>query len=291
MKIELDHFVLPTDRPVAIQLSGGRTSGMLLKHIIDANPKWNPEWHILFQNTGREMTETLDFVQDMSNHWGAAVTWLEYTTDNDDLFQIVGHNSASRNGKPFDQLIDKRQMLPNVMMRFCTEELKIRTAKRYLMSCGYEAWYTIIGFRADEPKRVFNIGNRKRERETPLTPLYYAGVTRRMVSQWWKKQPFNLKLPDNNGKTPLGNCDGCFLKSEKNLASLCRMHPERAEWWAKQETKIKKAGTTDTADTFHKDTAWADLLRFVKEQPDFIHDLPDDESPLCVTSYGSCTEY
>lgn len=290
MNIDLSHFILPKS-PVALQLSGGRTSGKMLRHTLDANPVWHPDWHILFQNTGREMPETLDYVQAMSNNWGCKITWLEYTTDNEAFFQVVGHNSANRDGKPFAQLIEKRRMLPNVMMRFCTEEMKIRTAKRYLLSLGYTAWHTVIGFRADEPKRVFNLNNRKRERETPLTPLYHAGVTKRMVYQWWKEQTFNLKLPDNNGKTPLGNCDGCFLKSEKTLAYLARNYPDRAAWWAAQEQKIKKAGTTDTAGTFHKDTAWQDLIDFVRESPDFIHSLNESESPFCVTNYGSCTEY
>lgn len=284
-------FILPTDKPVAIQLSGGRTSGMLLKHLLDANPDWREDWHILFQNTGREMPETLDFIQQMSQNWGANVTWLEYTTDNAELFQIVGHNSADRSGKPFEQLIEKKKMLPNVVMRFCTEEMKIRTAKRYLQSLGYEYWYTVVGFRADETSRVSGLEKRRRERETPLTPLYHAGITKQMVSDWWKNQPFNLNLPDNGGKTPLGNCDGCFLKSEKNLASLCRTHPDRAEWWAEQETKVKKAGTADSAGTFNKDTSWRELIEFVRNQPDFIHDLDDEESPFCTTSYGGCAEY
>lgn len=284
-------FLLP-DGPVAIQNSGGRTSGMLSKLILDANrDRWREDWVFLFQNTGREMPETLDFVQAQANHFGVRTVWLEYTTDNDQFFQVVGHNSANRDGRPFEQLIEKRQMLPNAVMRFCTEEMKIRTAKRYLLSLGWERWHTVVGFRADEPDRVLRINDpeNKRERETVLTPLAAAGITRRMVSDWWKEQPFNLRLPDNNGKTPLGNCDGCFLKSEKVLAGIARDYPGRAQWWAKMEERWKTLA--GTAATFHKDTSWKELIEYVIKSPSFIFDLPDEESPLCVSSYGSCTEY
>lgn len=289
--INLKHFILP-DGPVSIQNSGGRTSGMMAKLIWDANrDRWRDDWRFLFQNTGREMPETLDFIQNQTNHFGIPITWLEYTTDNDSFFQVVGHNSANRTGRPFEQLIEKRKMLPNVVMRFCTEEMKVRTAKRYLLSLGFEKWHSVVGFRADEKKRVVRIYDpkNKRERETIMTPLYDAGITRRMVSDWWKTQSFNLKLEDVDGNTPLGNCDGCFLKSEKNLAWVARKYPERAQWWKQQEEKLKTVA--GSASTFNKDTSWDDLIRFVREQPDFIHDLSDEESPLCATAYGSCTEY
>lgn len=111
-----------------------------------------------------------------------------------------------------------------------------------------------------------------------------AGVTRRDVQSFWKKQPFDLRLPNINGKTPLGNCDGCFLKSEKNRAHLARYYPERAKWWADIEADgmfFSPPGEKRT---------WGDLMKVVHEQPDWVFNLTDAESPFCVTSGGGCMD-
>src|SRR3546814_11360087 len=75
------------------------------------------------------------FVQECSQRWGVLVTWTEFRAAAP-FFEEVGYQGASRNGEPFDALIDKKQYLPNQQSRFCTQELKIRTAKRYLRSIG-----------------------------------------------------------------------------------------------------------------------------------------------------------
>jgi 3'-phosphoadenosine 5'-phosphosulfate sulfotransferase (PAPS reductase)/FAD synthetase len=236
MSFDLSHFVLPKDLPVAIQVSGGRTSGMGLNLILEANGGMPENAYPLFQNTGREMPETYEFLREMSKRWNVKITWLEYTPEKP-LFQVVGDNSYDDTGKPFAQLIEKRGYLPNVVTRFCTEVLKIRTARRFLISQGHRRWYTVIGFRADEMTRVAKIQAKPRPREKALFPLFHAGITRRMVSDWWKMQPFNLQLQDIKGKTPMGNCDGCFLKGEANNAYMARYYPERAEWeWKKHSS-------------------------------------------------------
>ena len=64
--------------PALISFSGGRTSGFMLKQIVDAHDAVLPEdVHITFANTGKEMPETLDFVRDCGEHWGVKINWLE----------------------------------------------------------------------------------------------------------------------------------------------------------------------------------------------------------------------
>jgi len=56
--------------PAVISFSGGRTSGYMLKHILDAHGGTLPDDIIVsFQNTGKEMPETLDFVRDCGERW------------------------------------------------------------------------------------------------------------------------------------------------------------------------------------------------------------------------------
>jgi hypothetical protein len=38
----------------------------------------------------------------------------------------VTYETASRNGEPFEELLDRRQYLPNPVARFCTSELKMK---------------------------------------------------------------------------------------------------------------------------------------------------------------------
>jgi hypothetical protein len=119
-----------------------------------------------------------------------------------DRFAIVNHNSASRSSEVFETLILARKYLPNQQMRFCTIEMKIRTAKRYLMSLGWEHWTNCVGFRADEPHRL----NKPppRDRWTVWAPLAIDGRGRHHVTKFWNEQSFDLELPNNNGKLLVG---------------------------------------------------------------------------------------
>lgn len=274
---QLIPYLIPSDFPVVIQFSGGRTSGYMLKQILDANNGLPANAHVLFQNTGREFGQTLDFVHRCGEQWGVKITWLEYRPELP-LFDVVNHNSASRNGEPFEALIRKRKYVPNVVTRYCSDVLKYRTAKRYMVSLGHKKWYSVIGFRADEAGRVEKIMGRKHSREIILTPLFHAGVVKKTVSDFWDNAGFDLDLQNIGGKTPLGNCDGCFLKAEKNLARLCREYPEKAQWWIEME-KI-------TGATFNKKFSMSELASVTERMPEFAFD--DDADAFCNNTYGTC---
>lgn len=279
-----DHFALPPG-PVAIQVSGGRTSAYMLRRILDTYGGILPaDCHVLFQNTGREMPETLDFVQAISDRWSVPVTWLEYRRGKPG-YEVVGHNSASRDGAPFEALIRARKYLPNQAQRFCTQELKIRPSIRYLRDgLGWKRWHAVVGIRADEAHRATRT-TADRERFTPVYPLVQAGITKRDVAAFWYAQPFDLGLANINGKTPLGNCDGCFLKSEVSRARLCRDHPDRAEWWDRMEV-ITTATAKGDAARFDKRIAWRELRDFADRQPEWAFD--DQGGVFCDSSLGGC---
>jgi 3'-phosphoadenosine 5'-phosphosulfate sulfotransferase (PAPS reductase)/FAD synthetase len=273
----VSHYILPEGN-VLISFSGGRTSGYMLRQILDANGDLPDRAKVLFANTGREMPETLDFVQECSERWQVPITWLEYTRrDNKVSYDVVNHNSASRDGEPLAQLFLSRPYLPNAVSRFCTAETKIRTIKRYLVNeHGWKHWHSCIGIRADEARRVQT--GPSRDRWTFWYPLNDAGVTKKDVMAFWNAQPFDLRLVGPNGSTPKGNCDGCFLKSEATLAMMWREHPDRMQWWADMEKKI--------GGTFHKSRSYKSLGEFVARQSDWIF---DDEAFLCQADDEECT--
>lgn len=279
----IEHFLLPQGE-VQIAFSGGRTSAFLLWLILEANGGLPECARVTFSNTGREMPETLDFVAEVGSRWGVPITWVEYRPVAPG-FEIVEHQNAARHGEPFEALIARRKYLPNQQTRFCTIELKIRPAKRFLVSEGWRRWTSAVGIRADEPHRLGpkNI----RDRWIPWHPLADAGISRHDVAQFWLRQPFDLRLANVGGRTPLGNCDGCFLKAEAAIASLAREHPERAAWWEAMEAKAAGLSRNPSGATFSKRYSRAAIRRFVKAQGDWIFD--DSLGALCQRDDGDCT--
>jgi hypothetical protein len=264
-------YLLPTGR-VQIAFSGGRTSAFMLHQILEANGGLPDGVEVTFQNTGRELPQTLDFVAEVGRRWGVMVTWLEYRAAKP-LFEVVGYQGASREGEPFDQLIERKQALPNQFKKWCSAELKTLTAKRYLRSIGWRKWTSAIGFRADEAHRSPFVCNRS----TPWTPLRSAKVTRHMVAAFWRGQPFDLALPVVSGKTIGGNCDGCFLKSEAYLASVARDMPLRHAWWEGHEARRRH----QFSDRFSR----RELRTFMERQGDWALST---EGALCQSDDGEC---
>jgi 3'-phosphoadenosine 5'-phosphosulfate sulfotransferase (PAPS reductase)/FAD synthetase len=303
------------EEPAVISVSGGRTSGKMLREIMDAYGGRLPDTiRPVFCNTGKEHAKTLDFLHEMEREWGVPITWLEYRSvgkitedelarrtavlaklgaDPDDLadtakatFTIVTYETASRDGEPYEQVIRDRQYLPNPVTRFCTTELKILTTYRYVCSLGWaDGYQNAVGLRADEPHRVHRMkGDRKAE--TVVTPLYHAGVTRQDVEAWWAQQPFDLRLPGNwNG---WGNCVGCFLKGPRKIERIAMKAPQELDWWARmEETPI---GTAQRCATFREDRAPYRKMIAIGERlakqgllfPDPYEDSTDDMPCMCT---------
>lgn len=240
----VDPFLI--EGPAVISVSGGRTSGYMLWRIIQAHGgKLPDDVRAIFANTGKEMPETLDFVQEMSERWAVPITWVEYRPkiDGKKQYTVVTHETASRRGEPFAALIQDRSYLPNVVARFCTVELKIHTMHKAIRSWGWDEWSVCIGIRADEERRLAKMRARGHSTETPdehpIAPLAAAGVTVRDVGGFWASSQFDLRLPNMNGKTMHGNCDLCFLKGAKQVYALIREQPARAIWWMEQEAAVK----------------------------------------------------
>lgn len=264
-------FILP-DGNVLISFSGGRTSGFMLHKILEANGDLPDRAKVVFANTGREMPQTLDFVQECSDRWNVPITWLEYT-QHKPKFEIVSHNAASRNGEPFEQAIRKKasdRFLPNQAIRYCTQEMKVLTIKRYLVRNGWKKWFNTVGIRKDESHRIKPSKDKRWENWFPLAA---AEMTVHDVNKFWSNNEFDLQVMKG-----AGNCDGCFLKSEAQLAAMWREHPDRMQWWADLEIRI--------GSTFHKGRSYKELGDFVEKQGSFIF---DDEAYLCQQNFGECT--
>lgn len=280
--------------PTLISFSGGRTSGYMLYKILESYDGVLPDdVHVTFANTGKEMPETLGFINDCAVNWNVNVRWLELDIhDERPIYRTkeVTYETASRNGEPFEAMIKRKKMLPNVAMRLCTVIMKIDVMNRFMRQQGYKEWANVVGLRYDEPSRV---AKQRKQNEsgknkwTSLVPLYDNKVMVEDVSEFWENNDFDLKLPNHNGKTQAGNCDLCFLKGVKTLVQIIKEKPELADWWIEQEQKIEKLNvgtkyenkTVSTA-TFNKTRSYKDLVEMAKLDAKQV-ELFDDDSRSC----------
>lgn len=212
-----------------ITFSGGRTSAFMTK-LIKENPKYK-DYNILtcFANTGKENEETLKFVDRCDKEWGLKVVWLECLVNPEKgkgtTYKIVDFNSASRNGKPFEDVI-KKYGLPSKLFRHCTREMKEnpihKYAKEYFKGDDY---LTALGIRADEKHRLT-------KDPMKIYPLADLNFTEEIIRSWWDKQSFDLNLKDYEG-----NCDLCFLKSKRKRLTLLKNNPSLFNWWYEMESE------------------------------------------------------
>lgn len=218
-----------------LHVSGGRTSGLLLRRVLDAyGGRLPPNVRAVFANTGKEHEKTLLFVREMERRWQVPIAWVEYVyrkearggmSDPKSTFRVVGYETASRRGEPFEMLIRAHQMLPNAHKRMCTADLKVETAARFArVKLGW--WrprpHSILGIRYDEPKRW---AKAIWEQCRTVYPLVLDHVTEDDVKRFWAGQPFDLGI-----NRDLGNCDLCFMKGRWKLMRLITQYPERADW-------------------------------------------------------------
>lgn len=269
------HPAFLIEGPALISFSGGRTSAFMLFMILLAfGGKLPDNIYVVFANTGKEREETLRFVHEVETRWAVRVWWVQRTEDGG--FEIVGYNSAARNGEPFDALIRKKQYLPNAVTRFCTIELKIRVMRDFARSVGFERWNNVVGLRYDEPLRIFKALARNdegKERFTAVMPLSKAKITKRDVMAFWQDQAFDLQL------LPLeGNCDLCFLKGEGKIAALMRDNPGMADWWVEQEDTIRASKPAGAR--FITERSYRELQTYVDNSPTLFDDEHDVECGL-----------
>ena len=123
------------------------------------------------------------------------------------------------------------------------------------------SYTSYLGIRKDEEIRVDKIRRRieaakskngkanseQPPQETVLAPLVDDNVTQQEVIEYWKKQKFNLNLPDNG---LFSNCVYCPLKGKAKLLQIATAElangkqyngsPTSIDWWIKMERKYSR---------------------------------------------------
>jgi hypothetical protein len=226
-------MTISSKEKLQISFSGGRTSAYMTKLILD-NWKDKYDFIVTFANTGKEHPKTLEFIHNCDTIFGFNTVWLEANVFMDERkgtsFKIVSYEAASRNGKPFEQVIQKYG-ISNPSYLHCTRELKLAPMRSYLASLGinHKEIPTAIGIRADEKRRI--------SKTAGVDNIIYPLITdwpsdKQDVLDFWEDQLFDLGLDEWDG-----NCVGCFKKSFKKIFKQLDTDPTSLDWHNKMEQK------------------------------------------------------
>lgn len=194
-----------------INFSGGKTSAYMTIH------EYKEGDLVIFCDTGREHPKTYKFINDFEAYENIPVIRLKYEGG-------------------FEKLIEKKKAIPNNFKRFCTIELKIKTARRYLRSLGITKYENFVGFRYDEPLRV---KRRKQMWKTVIDrfPLFEKQIDKQIINEYWSKKEYTLEIP-----SILGNCTLCFMKGKNAIINILSKYPELAKEWIEDEERMKLTG-------------------------------------------------
>lgn len=144
-------------------------------------------------------------------------------------------------------------LVPSKPLRLCTAYLKHRTMEKWIKSLGVVderghlaplEWF--VGLRFDEPDRIARLMDQQTASRSYRTPLGEAGVEKPTVNTFWGRQPFDLELPDDS----YGNCDGCFLKNEADIARALGRDIEVGDDWVDLEIEFPGFGRPRKAPSY-----------------------------------------
>lgn len=220
-----------------VSVSGGRTSALMAKLLWDRfRDKY--EMIFVFANTSREREETLLFLHQLETEFNLPIVWVEAVVDpiagKGTRHRVVNYETACRDGSVFEAVI-KKYGIPAVPAPICTREMKANAINSYARSIGMVKFWTAIGYRADEPKRV-NLIKAKEKRQ--WYPLYEWRIKKSDVAEYWLKQKFDLQLKDYEG-----NCKLCYKKSKRKLLTSIIERPDDAKWVIDMEKKYGHEGS------------------------------------------------
>lgn len=183
-----------------------------------------------------------------------------------DLEQYLGREIIWVRGKSFDDVIDlgTQTRLPSWARRYCTEQMKLQPIFDWWFNEIGEKCNMRIGFRFDEFDRMERFFNNsdptnfsipvacstkglRRQRHENFNwrycsfPLVKHSITKKDVNDYWSNNGFiggNLFEERRQIKFPIiSNCVGCFHKKVDTLCIMASIHPEKMNWFAKQEDK------------------------------------------------------
>ncbi len=185
-----------------LSLSGGKDSTALAVYMRDRVP----EMEYVFCDTGKELSETYDYLERIEAYLGRPVVRLK-------------HDILQRNDDAFENLLQMRGgFLPSPQMRWCTEYLKIKPFERYV---GDGPVVSYIGIRADEDRKGY-ISHKANI--VPRYPFIEDGLVKRDIVRLLEDS--GLGLPEYYSWRSRSGCYFCFFQQRIEWVGLLEHHPD-----------------------------------------------------------------
>ena len=212
-----------------------------------------------------------------------------------DLEQMLGTKIDWVTGKTFDEIIKRKNgttFLPSWMRRFCTTEMKLEPLFYWWIKNFTEPIEMRIGFRANEISRAETMikklnknglsefdaiigktktGNKNKHKliewQKPSFPLIRDAIFKDTIEEFWKGK--NVRFAWMN------NCVGCMHKEPILINKMARLHPNKLEWFAKQErVSINNA-------TWRESITYDQIIKHQMQTELFEDDFNECDSGYC----------
>jgi hypothetical protein len=209
-----------------------------------------------------------------------------------DLEQFIGEKIHWVTSKTFDDTIIKTKKgtryLPNKIARYCTTELKTMPILKWVYNEIGEPVIMRFGYRANETKRAnkmidkvndngfttvkasFNKSKNGRrswsvyEYCKPQFPLIKDNIFKDNIEEYWKDKKVRFAY--------MNNCVGCWWRNPLLLKRMHNKHPEKMNWFAKQETKDSH---------WRSDISYSDIIKSKTQIQLFDDDFNECDSGYC----------
>lgn len=206
----MSDFIYDKKRRQICPLSGGKDSTALAIFLKSKVP--NLEY--VFCDTGSELPETYEYL--------------------DKLEAFLGQNIIRLNSeKNFDYLLKQHSnYLPSPRVRWCTQEMKIKSYERFIGDSPVESY---IGIRADEHREGYIS---KKDTIIPRYPFKEEGIDLKGVNKILEES--GIGLPKYYEWRVRSGCYFCFFQRKIEWVGLLEKHPDlfkKAKWYEQQNYK------------------------------------------------------
>lgn len=200
-----------------LSLSGGKDSAALALYMRDRIP--NMEY--IFNDTGKELPETYEYLDRIGDYLGRPVTKLNADKGFDHWYQLYGG------------------MIPSNHRRWCTKMLKLKPFEAYV---GNDPVVNYVGIRADEDRQGYIS---TKPNITPVYPfiedgLVYADIVRILHQSGVGMPPYTRW-----GRTRSG-CFFCFYQQKIEWVRLLETYPDLFDEAAEYEKEYAPTGNLFT---------------------------------------------
>lgn len=200
-----------------LSLSGGKDSAALALYMRDREPAME----YVFNDTGKELPETYEYLDRIGDFLGKPVTRLNADKSFDHWYQMYGG------------------MIPSNHRRWCTKMLKLKPFENYV---GDDPVLNYVGIRADENRQGYVS---TKPNITPVYPfiedgLVYADIVRILHQSGVGMPPYTRW-----GRTRSG-CFFCFYQQKIEWVRLLETYPDLYEEAAKYEVEYAPTGNLFT---------------------------------------------